>query len=167
MTGEGTTWDLYATSNLFVAQHAATPVIVANGAGGVGTRKSFVARALQGATADIMLGGVAGVQTNTSSEPAHSWDVLSVGSGAYIGPLAICPARITDAETAQLDAMLTAGARGTDLFKWFQRRGYDGTLILPLEGDSRGYIVGCGGVGDNYSYSEVAATTDSGFEQYV
>ena len=59
----------------------------------------------------------------------------------YIGPVAIAPYRITDAETAVLDAMLTANCSGSDLYKWFQRKSYGGTMVLPLEGDSRAYIV--------------------------
>lgn len=76
--------------------------------------------------------------------------LVSVGSSngagsachiGHIGPLAISPSRITDAETALLDAMLTAGATGLDLFRWFRGRGYSGTLIIPLNGDSVGYVV--------------------------
>ncbi len=60
---------------------------------------------------------------------------------AYIGPAAISPSRITDAETVTLDAMLSAGATGLDLFRFFRERSYTGTLILPLAGDSVGYQV--------------------------
>jgi hypothetical protein len=66
----------------------------------------------------------------------------SVGKWAncYIGPAAISSSRVTDAETATLSAMLTAGCTGFDLARYFRDRGY-AALILPLDGDSRGYLV--------------------------
>jgi hypothetical protein len=90
------------------------------------------------------------------------------GSGlSYIGPVAICPARITDAQAVIVDAMLTAGCTGVDLFRWFRDHNYEGTLVLPLDGDSRGYVVSGCGLGDSYSYTAVDATTDTGYEVYA
>jgi hypothetical protein len=58
-----------------------------------------------------------------------------------VGPVAVSPARITDAETVLLDAGLTAGWGGQEVFRFFKDRSYRGTLVLPLAGNSVGYVV--------------------------
>jgi hypothetical protein len=114
----------------------------------VGSSNSMVCRGVDLTTADLMVNGAAGTQ---DAAIAHAFSVTNIqignwgaGTGAayaYVGPVAISPSRITDAETVTLDAMLTAGAQGIDLFRFFRDRGYSGTLILPLTSDSVGYVV--------------------------
>jgi hypothetical protein len=94
-------------------------------------------------------------------------EVLGVNlQGVYLSEVVLCPSRITDAETALLSTLLTT-CNGAELYKFFYDRGYYGTLIIPLEGDASAYIVGGGStVRDNYTFSTVAATTDTGYEVY-
>jgi hypothetical protein len=157
----------YGGPHLAINRIAANQILAKPTTSVPGTAWSWVGRVVGGSMMDLMVDGSAAAQAATAITPTFANPTrVGLGASAYIGPVALCPSRITDLETAQLDAMLTAGARGIDLFKWFKDKHYDGTLILPLEGDSRGYIVGGGGVGDNYSYTEVAATTDQGYEVY-
>lgn len=98
---------------------------------------------------DLMADGVAVIQANNTTTLAQAPTLLEVGtdgfstlaSSQYIGPVAICPARITDAETVQLDAMLTAGATGCDLVRFLRSGGYMNSLVIPLQGDSTAYKV--------------------------
>jgi hypothetical protein len=102
-----------------------------------------------GGTVDLTTNGVAatqadlGTQVPSVARAVHvgaSW-VPSLWTETYIGPLAISPSRITDAETTSLSTLLAAGAGGIEVFRFFRERGYAGTLILPLQGDSVGYRV--------------------------
>lgn len=128
-----------------------TFVSIATGAYSAGAAMRFIARIAQGpsGTLDLLYNGTAAAQvanprtldTGGILEIANLPGNTSYQSPHYIGPVAICNQRITDAETVLLDAMLTAGARGVDVFRFFKDRSYPGTLVLPLEGDSRGYVV--------------------------
>lgn len=133
-----------------------------------GTPESVVIRWIRGmgTTLDLISSGVAGTKDTSPELLAEAIDtVMLAGYGGYIGPLALCPYRITDAEAVILDGMLAANCSGSDLYKWFKQKGYGGTMILPLEGDSRGYIVP-GGQADNYTYTEADASADTGYEVY-
>ena len=99
-------------------------------------------------TADFTIDAVDSVQDATAGALMAptvfrvSGDVAAeTEASAHIGPVAIAPYRITDAETALLSTALAAGITGADLFRFFARRGYASTLILPLAGDSVGYKV--------------------------
>ena len=114
-----------------------------------GTAHSLVSRYSDGEAMDLRYDGT----TATDNALAYSFGaqaaVIEIGGSyggnnegcAYIGPFAICNQRITDAETVLLDAGLTAGWDGIEVFRFFQHRGYLGTLILPLEADGIGYLV--------------------------
>lgn len=112
-------------------------------AAGIGVAQSVVAR-WDAAYQNYMTNGTASAPVATGvSFPASSFQRVIIGSGgySYIGPFAVSPSCITDAETVLLDAGLTAGWGGLELFRFFRDRGYAGTLILPLQSDSVGYLV--------------------------
>jgi hypothetical protein len=88
----------------------------------------------QGADASVYDG------TGSISVGVYPYD-LTTGPGTYIAAAAFSPSRITDAETAALDTLLTgAGVTGYDVYKFFADRGYHGTLVLPLESNATGYV---------------------------
>jgi hypothetical protein len=117
---------------------------------GAGASNSLVQRVGASQEMDLTVNGTPVTQVTTGAgktsrtQTGVCLGTNPAGSGptdAYIGPVAICPSRITDAQAAVVDAGLTAGWSGLDLFRFFQSRGYANTLILPLAGDSVGYVV--------------------------
>lgn len=109
-----------------------------------GTLHTAIARTLHGSTLDLTVDGTAAAQVANPRVPTLTSLPLNTNNNSasgYQGPVFWCPARITDAETVLLDAGLTAGWGGLELFRFFRERGYANTLILPLEGDSVGYKV--------------------------
>lgn len=105
-------------------------------------------------TVDLLVGGVAAAQQTglvALGGPVFGGSVFAVGGSVggasgnsfrgTIGPLALCPYRLSDDEAALLDAGLTAGWNGLHLFYFFRDLGYTGTLILPLEGSAKGYVI--------------------------
>jgi hypothetical protein len=114
-----------------------------------GSSHSVVASWSAGAASSGSFDGSAMKNNGASGAATAAITTLAIGmyqsggyqADAYIGSVAVPPTRITVAEEATLSAMLTAGARGIDLFSFFRDRGYTGTLILPLQSDSVGYLV--------------------------
>lgn len=120
----------------------------------VGSPRTIIGR-FSGTKLDIMVNGTAGAQADDTltvsgidtlslgafAAFAGAWATSAFANATYIGPLAISPSRITDAQTVIVDAGLTAGWTGLDLFRAFRDWGYVNTLILPLGSDSTGYVV--------------------------
>ncbi len=108
----------------------------------IGTLNSVVMRSTWASTVDLTLNGTAATQGNAAAVEAQTITAVQFDTGAaYEGPSFLSPSRITDAETVLLNAGLTAGWQGIDVFRFFRDRGYTGTLILPLVSDSVGYVV--------------------------
>lgn len=140
--------DKYSPGTFGIDLAAGTDISSTAAPTAVGAVSSFVGRWADGATLDFRLNG-----TNAAQDAALTalGTLTSIVIGtqesaarpcqSYIGPLAISPSRITDAETVLLDAGLTAGWVGMELFRFFRERNYRNTLILPLQGDSLGYVV--------------------------
>ena len=139
--------DKYGAGNLGIDLTATKDSSVIAAPTAIGAVSSFVGRWANGATLDFRLNG-----TNAAQDAAvtaiDALTSINIGTQetparpcqAYIGPLAISPSRITDAETAYLDAGLTAGWGGLELFRFFRERNYN-ALILPLQDSSVGYWV--------------------------
>jgi hypothetical protein len=107
--------------------------------------KAVVARWLDAATLDCSVNGTPVAQVNAAAvDPTYagSFYIGTQGTNysySYIGPFAISPTRVADAETATLSTMLTAGATGADLVRFFRDRSYSGTLVIPLASDGTAY----------------------------
>jgi hypothetical protein len=129
---------------------ASNTTTISAGASAAGTAHVVTARWTQGGagTIDLMVDGTAaaqGAQAKTLAAPTTFY-IGRYQDGtqpvqAYLGPIAVCPARITDAETALLSTMLTAGCTGACLAKWFRDKSYVNTLIIPLEGSCTAFRV--------------------------
>ena len=97
---------------------------------------------------DLTLDGIASAQTNntcgaqvaTTLIVGASYALEKIGT-AYVGPLCLAPFDIGASDTVAVDAMLTAGATGVDLVRFFRDRGYVNTLVIPFAGDGVGYTV--------------------------
>jgi len=106
--------------------------------------------------------------TDVSRIHLHKNALATIGvQGHYIGPAVLFSSRPSDADTTTFQANQAAlWSNPTALVNWLKSHGYGGSLVLPLQGDSVGYIVD-GTPGDPYVYTAVAATTDTGYEVYA
>jgi hypothetical protein len=117
-----------------------------------GALNSNVTRWTSSATLDNNINGTDNTQAVVAAAPIGTptfysdIDVyLSSGSASkfmYLGPVIISPTRWSDADTTSFQAnRASLWPDPVALYNWLKGHGYAGSLLLPLDGDSVGYLV--------------------------